>query len=94
MWVDSDLNSYQEFGAILDNILKNRYNQIVNHDFPEMTNTELAQNLEEYVKYLKRRFLKTLRTTVTDSVEDPTVINQEDQKVVSDLDKQILETYK
>ena len=39
------------------------------------------------------RFLKTLRATVTDSVEDPTVINQEDQKVVSDLDKQILETY-
>lgn len=94
MWIDSDLDSYQEFGADLDNILQNRYNQIVNHDFPEMTNTELAQNLDEYVKYLKRRFLKTLRTTVTDSVEDPTVINQEDQKVVSDLDKQILETYK
>jgi hypothetical protein len=94
MWIDSNVDSHEELAMSLDGFLKDRYHQIIMYDFPKMTNSELDQNLDAYVRQLKRRFLKQLRAAVTDSVEDPTVINQEDQKVVTDLDKQIIETYK
>ena len=94
MWIDSNMDSHEELAMSLDGFLKDRYHQIIMYDFPKMTNSELDQNLDAYVRQLKRRFLKQLRAAVTDSVEDPTVINQEDQKVVTDLDKQIIETYK
>ncbi|MBA13618.1 MAG: DNA primase [Chloroflexi bacterium] len=93
MWLDTDTDSHEMFESLLGDHLKVQYKNVVVHDFPEMTNTELSQNLYEYIRLIKRRFLMTRRATVANSMEDPTIIDQEVQELLMGLDKEILDTY-
>ena len=93
MWLDTDTDSNEMFESLLGDHLKVQYKNVVVHDFPEMTNTELSQNLYEYIRLIKRRFLMTRRATVANSMEDPTIIDQEVQELLMGLDKEILDTY-
>ena len=89
--LDLDLSAL--LTSLLGDHLKVQYKNVVVHDFPEMTNTELSQNLYEYIRLIKRRFLMTRRATVANSMEDPTIIDQEVQELLMGLDKEILDTY-
>ena len=93
MWLDTDTDSHEMFESLLGDHLKVQYKNVLVHDFPEMTNTELSQNLYEYIRLIKRRFLVTRRATVANSMEDPTIIDQEVQELLMGLDKEILDTY-
>ena len=93
MWLDTDTDSHEMFESLLGDHLKVQYKNVLVHDFPEMTNTELSQNLYEYIRLIKRRFLMTRRATVANSMEDPTIIDQEVQELLMGLDKEILDTY-
>ena len=60
MWLDTDTDSHEMFESLLGDHLKVQYKNVVVHDFPEMTNTELSQNLYEYIRLIKRRFLSKI----------------------------------
>ena len=93
IWLDSDLESKDAFGSLLEDYLKIEYDNAVLHNFPEMTNSELIQSLDEYIRLIKRRFLMNRRSTVANSMEDPTIIDKEVQEMLMNLDKDILDTY-
>ena len=93
IWLDSDLESKDVFESLLEDYLKIEYDNAVLHNFPEMTNSELIQSLDEYIRLIKRRFLMNRRSTVANSMEDPTIIDKEVQEMLMNLDKDILDTY-